>query len=216
MVEKRTGETNIDLAGLVAHIGAGAGHARRLIAVAGPPGVGKSTFAAALCDALNEIRTGLAEVLPMDGYHFDDMLLEARGLRARKGAPNTFDVDGLRAMLERLRRNTEAEVVVPVFDRSIEIARAGARAIPQTTRIVIVEGNYLLLADPPWSALASFFDLSVKLVAPLEVIAQRLEARWVHYGLDPAARAEKLDGNDLPNVRTVLDRSGPADFVIGR
>src|SRR5688572_27161103 len=98
--------------------------ARTLVAVAGPPGAGKSTFAEALADRLNEAAAGSAAVLPMDGFHFDDRVLEPLGLRARKGAPDTFDVAGLRHMLERLRRNQEAEIAVPVFDRELEIARA--------------------------------------------------------------------------------------------
>ncbi|MFM2282162.1 MAG: Pantothenate kinase, partial [Pseudomonadota bacterium] len=80
---------------------------RSLTAIAGPPGAGKSTLAERLADQLNEADPGSAAILPMDGYHFDDMVLVPRGLRARKGAPETFDVAGFSVMLERLRRNVE-------------------------------------------------------------------------------------------------------------
>jgi pantothenate kinase len=84
----------------------------------------------------------------MDGYHFDDAVLNERGMRARKGAPETFDVGGLGHMLRRLKLNDEDEVAVPVFDRAIEISRAAARLISKTVSTIIVEGNYLLLDLP--------------------------------------------------------------------
>ena len=93
----------IDLADLVEHLRRTQGLARRLVAIAGPPGAGKSTVAETLCANMNQREATLARILAMDGFHFDDRVLEARGLRARKGAPDTFDVDGLAAMLGRLR-----------------------------------------------------------------------------------------------------------------
>jgi pantothenate kinase len=191
-----------------------AGTARLLAAIAGPPGSGKSTFAEILRDALNTSTPGLAEVLPMDGYHYDDLLLNARGWRDRKGAPHTFDVGGLRAMLVRLKANEEDEIAVPVFDRAIEIARAGARMIPRSVPIVLVEGNYLLLDRPPWTDLAPLFDQTVMLDAPFEVLRDRLLARWAGFGLTGEALAAKMDGNDLPNVALVQNHSRPADHTL--
>ncbi|MDF0603849.1 nucleoside/nucleotide kinase family protein [Psychromarinibacter sp. C21-152] len=186
--------------------------ARSITAIAGPPGAGKSTVAEALADELNAAEPGSAAVLPMDGYHYDDIVLEARGDRARKGAPHTFDVGGFAAMLARLRANTEEEIAVPVFDRSIEIARNAARIIPQTVRHLIVEGNYLLLDRPPWTSLAASFDTTVFLDVPTEELRARLTERWKD--LAPDAFAEKMEGNDLPNVHLVQEASRPAEFVI--
>ncbi|MEM9268562.1 MAG: nucleoside/nucleotide kinase family protein, partial [Pseudomonadota bacterium] len=98
---------------------------RLFVGLAGAPASGKSTTAHTLKDRL-EARGLSAAVVQMDGFHYDDWVLEAWGLRARKGAPETFDVDGFAAILTRLREYTERDVAVPVFDRSIEIARAGA------------------------------------------------------------------------------------------
>jgi hypothetical protein len=109
---------------------------------------------------------GYAALLPMDGYHYDDGVLIERGLRARKGAPETFDVLGLLHMLDRLKRNQEDEIAVPVFDRDLEISRAGARLIPRAVRALIVEGNYLLLDRKPWSCLRAMFDVTVAVDAP--------------------------------------------------
>src|SRR5262249_48690883 len=102
---------------------------RVVVAIAGAPGSGKSTLAEQVTSSLNAAAPGRAALLPMDGYHYDDRILIERGLRARKGAPETFDVFGLLHMLDRLKRNQEDEIAVPVFDRDLEISRAGARLI---------------------------------------------------------------------------------------
>jgi len=187
---------------------------RRIVAIVGAPGAGKSTFADWLCEAVNERRPGTAAVLPMDGFHFDDMVLEARGHRPRKGAPHTFDTGGLAALLKRLSENHEGEIAVPVFDRAIEIARAGARIIGPEIRTVIFEGNYLLLDDPAWAPLRAYFDLSAMLAVPQEELRRRLTERWIGYGLSGEALTAKLDGNDLLNMKTVLERSVPPDVQI--
>lgn len=185
---------------------------RVIAAVAGPPGAGKSTLAEKVVDALNAADAGSAAILPMDGYHYDDMLLVPRGLRPRKGAPETFDAAGFAHMLMRLRQNSEPEIAVPVFDRSIEIARAGARMIPQSVRYIIAEGNYLLLDEGRWRELHPHYDLTVMIDEPEEVLRARLEHRWKD--LPPEDRAWKLDGNDLPNGRRVLQGSIAPKFVI--
>jgi pantothenate kinase len=201
----------LGLAGLADRLAAEQGPARRIVAVAGAPGSGKSTLAERL-QALVEGRVA-AQVLAMDGFHYDDLVLAARGHRPRKGAPHTFDVDGLAATLARLAAD-RGDVAVPVFDRSIEIARAGARIIAAATRLVIVEGNYLLLDQPDWAALRPRFDLTVFLDVPEPVLEARLRQRWIGHGMDERAIREKLEGNDLPNMRLVLDRSVPADVVV--
>ena len=117
---------------------------RIIVALAGPPGSGKSTLAESLVESLNADVPGCATVLPMDGFHYDDLYLTPAGLRPRKGAPETFDVGGLRHTLLRLKSRDEEHVAVPIFDRQLEIARAGARLIAKATPIILVEGNYLL------------------------------------------------------------------------
>ncbi|WP_186140131.1 nucleoside/nucleotide kinase family protein [Burkholderia gladioli] len=205
---------DVDFAALVAALADADPAARRIVAVAGPPGAGKSTFAERLREALDAPAPGRAALLAMDGFHYDDRVLEARGDRPRKGAPHTFDIDGLGAMLARLKADDGREIAVPVFDRSIEIARAGAAIIPAGARIVVVEGNYLLLDDPAWAPLRAFFDLTVMLQVPRAVLVERLSVRWQGYGMSEAAIVEKLDGNDLPNVDRVLTGCVAADFRV--
>ena len=187
---------------------------RTVIAIVGAPGSGKSTLAEELERRLNASKPGAAAVLPMDGYHYDDRILIARGLKARKGAPETFDVGGLLHMLNRLRRNEESEIAVPVFDRDLEISRGSARMIERSVRHLIVEGNYLLLDRAPWSALRKAFDLSVAIDVPEAILRERLVSRWRSHGLSPAEIEAKVEGNDLPNGREIAASSRPADFCL--
>lgn len=202
----------IDLPALADLLFAKAGQGRVIAAIAGPPGSGKSTVAERIVDTLNARQAGTAAVLPMDGYHYDDLHLVPAGLRPRKGAPDTFDVGGLYHTLKRIRARDEDFVAVPVFDRDIEIARAGARMIPADVPVIVVEGNYLLLGNAPWSRLRPLFDVAVLVDVPEPVLRERLRARWVHYGLSDADIDWKLDGNDLPNGRMVMADSTGEDF----
>ncbi len=180
---------------------------RRLIGIAAPPGAGKSTLADALADRLPG-----AVVVPMDGFHLDNALLAPRGLLARKGAPETFDADGFVAMMERLRAG--GEVVIPVFDRTRDLALAGARVVPATAPVLLVEGNYLLMRDAPWDRLGALFDLTVWLDVPMAVLEARLIARWTALGLDDGAAKARALGNDIPNARRVVAGSRAAAVVL--
>lgn len=188
-----------------------AGH-RLLVAIAGAPGSGKSTLTDAAALAINRVNPGLAAVFPMDGYHFDDRLLDVMGRRLRKGAPDTFDVHGLRHMLERLKANREDAIAVPVFDRQIEIARAGASLIPREVGIVLCEGNYLLLQQSPWDSLKPLFDFTVLVDVDEAELRQRLTARWQGYGLPPDEIRFKVEENDLPNGVAIVTSSFAPDL----
>jgi pantothenate kinase len=203
-----------DLVAELASVPSVRSNSRRLVVVTGAPGSGKSTIALAMIEALNATDRVNAAVLPMDGYHYDDRVLEQRGLLARKGAPNTFDVSGLGHMLARLRSNDEAEIAVPVFDRELEISRAGAKIISRSVDLIVVEGNYLLLDYAPWASLSAYFDRSVFIDVPEDELRTRLNMRWQRHGIPVAEITEKVERNDIPNGREVVARSAPADFVL--
>ncbi len=179
---------------------------RLLVALVGPPGSGKSTLAADLVAALG---VG-ARAVPMDGFHYDDAVLIARGLRDRKGAPETYDVAGFLHLLARLR--SEEEVAIPTFDRALEIARAGAEIIGPADRILVVEGNYLLLDEAPWTD--ARYDVTVAIDVAEAELERRLLDRWAQFGKTPQEARDWIDGNDMPNVRRVLAGSRPAEFRI--
>lgn len=185
---------------------AGLGAGRRIVALAGPPGAGKSTLAARLAAALPG-----AVLVPMDGFHLDNRLLDQDGLRARKGAPETFDAAGFLALLRRMRDG--GEVVFPLFDRDRDLAVAGAGRVGAQDGPVIVEGNYLLLQRPVWRDLAPLWDLSVMLEVPAETLRHRLVARWQDQGCAPDAVAAHLQ-NDLSNAAVVRRESRVADLVM--
>ncbi|MQX45976.1 nucleoside triphosphate hydrolase [Sinorhizobium medicae] len=185
---------------------------RFIAAIAGPPGAGKSTLSEALAGAIAEAG-GSAAVLPMDGFHMDNAVLVEKGLLARKGAPETFDVRSFLATLAAVRAD-DGEVLVPVFDRSRELAIASARIIAPQTRIVLVEGNYLLLDEAPWTRLDGAFDYTIFVDPGLEVLERRLLQRWSDHGFDDEAARSKAYGNDIPNARRVVERRRPADTVI--
>ncbi|MGB3812747.1 MAG: nucleoside/nucleotide kinase family protein [Shinella sp.] len=190
-----------------------AGDTRRfLVGLAGPPAAGKSTLAEALREGL-VARGESAEILPMDGFHLDNALLAARGLLPRKGVPESFDGRGFIDVVKALKR-ADGEVLVPVFDRSREIAINAARAIAQETRFVLAEGNYLLFKDAPWDRLDGMFDFTIFVGPPYAVLEERLRQRWLQYALPDDQVHWKLHGNDLPNGKRILEHSRPADLTI--
>ncbi|RCV89676.1 nucleoside/nucleotide kinase family protein [Billgrantia montanilacus] len=193
-------------------IEAAAGRRRYIVALAGPPGSGKSYRSELLCDAIAALRPGDAVVVPMDGYHFDNAVLEPSGELPVKGAPHTFDADGLRVDLERIRRG-DRDVAVPVFDRPLDLARAGGRLISRDHSIVLVEGNYLLLDEAPWRELHGLFDLTILLDVDDEVLEQRLFERWLDMGQEPASALDKARHKDMLNARLVKSRSISPDLV---
>lgn len=182
---------------------------RIIVALAGAPGAGKSTLSERLLAALP---AGKAALVPMDGFHFDNAVLDAMDLRQRKGAPETFDCAGLIAMLRRIRSGGEP-VAVPVFDREADLARAGAAIIAVEARFVLVEGNYLLLDRAPWSELAPLFDLTIFIDVPMAELGRRLLARWTDLGRSEEAARAWVEGNDLPNAWLVIAGSRRADIL---
>ncbi len=210
--------TEFDPDGFIAHLEAYAddvpGGERRIVAIAGAPASGKSTIAHHLEQRLNERVPGSTALLPMDGFHYDDEVLIPRGWRPRKGAPHTFDVGGYAAALRRLKANDEPSVAVPRFDRDIEIARAGAIIIEPGVRLIVSEGNWLLLDDEPWPTLRQYFDRTALVVADMATLTARNRQRWVDYGMDEAFIRAKLDDNDMPNARLVYERSADPDWII--
>ncbi|MEM8632672.1 MAG: AAA family ATPase [Pseudomonadota bacterium] len=181
---------------------------RRLVAIVGPPGAGKSTVAEALVGTLG----AATALVPMDGFHLDNRVLDARGLRKRKGAPETFDAAGFVLAMERLRSGEP--VILPAFDRTRDLAIAGAIDIAAEVRTLVVEGNYLLMEEAPWSRLAALWSTSVFLDVPRATLRTRLIDRWLTHGLDPDAALARAEQNDLPNAAVVEKTRTRAGQVI--
>lgn len=180
---------------------------RVLIAIVGPPGAGKSTIAQALATGRTD-----AALLPMDGFHLDNDILHARGLFHRKGAPETFDTMGLHALLHRVKAG--GGVRVPTFNRAADCVVPDGALIRAEDKVVVVEGNYLLLDRPGWRALHGFWDFTISLNVARDVLEQRLVDRWQSHGLSPQAARERAKANDLPNADVVRSESIAADITL--
>jgi pantothenate kinase len=182
---------------------------RYLIAIAGPPGAGKSTFAA---DLWRQLEADGAIVVPMDGFHYDNAVLDQRGLRSRKGAPETFDYRGFSVLLQRIR-DGERDIAFPLFDREADLARAGAGIVNQE-KFIIVEGNYLLLNEKPWSSVADYFDFTIFIDVPQEELNERLLDRWRTHGFSQEYAENRVATNDMPNIERVLSAQKNSDLSL--
>ncbi|MFP7761528.1 nucleoside/nucleotide kinase family protein [Marisediminicola sp. LYQ85] len=186
------------------------GRDRVLIGIAGAPGAGKSTLSAALVSRLREHGERVA-VLPMDGFHLSQRRLVELGRRDRMGAPDTFDVDGFVATLRRVRAGYGGETTAPGFDRTVEEAVPHAVTIAADTRIVVVEGNYLLLEIGSWVEVAALLDHAMVVEVARELRLERLVARHIRFGKSESdARAWAL-GPDDANARLVEQSAHRAD-----
>jgi pantothenate kinase len=181
----------------------------RVLGIAGPPGSGKSTLTEALLAHFGD----RARVLPMDGFHLADEELARRGALQRKGAPDTFDAAGFVVALERVCGRRD-EVLVPRFDRQMEAAIAGAICIEPDVELVVTEGNYLLLDEPPWSSIAPLLDESWLLRLDDTVRVDRLVARHVVHGRSPDEARRWVSTVDEPNAVLVARHSSRPDVVL--
>ncbi|GAM26951.1 hypothetical protein SAMD00019534_101260 [Acytostelium subglobosum LB1] len=190
---------------------------RILVAIAGPPGAGKSTISHLLCQRLNVTTTQpMTTIVPMDGFHLDNCILRERNQLARKGSPPTFDVEGFRVLLTRLksRETGSQDIVIPVFDRTLDLARAGGSVVQSDHNILLVEGNYLLLNQVPWNALSEYFDMSIFVQASRPVLEQRLIQRWLDNDHTQEQAIRRALSNDIPNAIFTLDHSSKATITI--
>jgi pantothenate kinase len=182
-----------------------------LLGIAGPPGAGKSTVAAAVEQAANEQRgPGFAAVAPLDGFHLSNERLDELGLRGVKGAPETFDVEGFVHLLERVRNDPGSTILWPAFDRTIEQTVPDAIPITDSTRLVVTEGNYLLLDRPGWREVRPLLDEAWYVDAPRSVLRERLLARALA-GRTEAEALAHVDGSDLRNAELIAATKPAAD-----
>jgi pantothenate kinase len=185
---------------------------RLVIAIVGAPGCGKSTATDALEVLLAQNKEIKVQVVPMDGFHYDNAILEQLGMTQRKGVPETFDVGGLDAALKRLTDKNQTEsIAVPVFDRNRDISLACARLIDKKMTVLLIEGNYLLLKDGPWSHLKKYFDLSVMIPCDEVILRARLISRWKNLNYNNNNSTIKVEQNDMPNAKLIVQESCSAD-----
>jgi pantothenate kinase len=192
---------------------------RAILGITGPPGAGKTTLVEALLAKLRvDPPSGPADTwvahVPMDGFHLADVQLERLGLRDRKGAPETFDVGGYRATLARILDDTGERVYVPGFERGREQPIAAAIAVPPEVRLVLTEGNYLLLNDEPWLRVRQTLKEVWYVEVPDDVRVKRLISRHVEFGKSPDAASEWVRRSDEANAALVIATQASADLIV--
>lgn len=184
---------------------------RMLLGITGSPGSGKSTLAAGLHAVFGP---AVAAVVPMDGFHLGNAVIDGTPLRQRKGAIDTFDVGGYLSLLQRLRRRDEPVVYAPDFRREIDEPVAASIAVPASVQLVITEGNYLLAAHPAWQQVRAQLDEVWFLDTPPDLRLARLVDRHVEFGMDRPAAEEWAAGSDEANARLIESTRPAADRVI--
>ncbi len=186
------------------------GDGRVVLGIVGAPASGKSTVAEALVARLGEHAT----LVPMDGFHLAHSELTRLGRVERKGAPDTFDAAGFVSLLRRIRADDGSTVYAPEFRREIEDAIASAVPVGPEARLVVVEGNYLLHDDGPWSEVLGLLDACWFIDIDDDVRIGRLVARHVHFGRTQEEAHERAAGSDQRNAELVIGTAVRATRVV--
>ncbi len=188
---------------------------RAILGITGSPGAGKSTLVEVLIDRIRAVKGGdWVAHIPMDGFHLADAQLDRIGARGRKGAPDTFDAAGYADLLERVKAEVDDPVYVPGFDRALEQPLAAAIVVLPSARLVVTEGNYLLLDHPHWTRARRAMD-AVWFVETEETMrVERLVARHVLFGKPPNEARAWVATTDQRNAELVAGTVGRADRVI--
>lgn len=184
---------------------------RIIIGIVGKPGAGKSTLTEHI---LNNLPKGVATIVPMDGYHLSNSQLARLGLADRKGAPNTFDSEGYVNLLRRLRNDIDEDVYFPVFHREIEESYAADGVVLAKTKIVLTEGNYLLLNEMGWQGVAEELDEIWYVNIDDDLRLDRLTKRHQKFGKDADAAYAWARGTDEVNAKIVEATASKADYII--
>ena len=184
---------------------------RMIIGIVGKPGGGKSTLSKFLLKGMDP---SLVSVVPMDGFHLSNKVLKELGKSDRKGAQDTFDVKGFTTLIARIKSDGTDPIYYPVFDRSIEESIAGQGVVYPSTRVVIVEGNYLMHDRDGWQEVAPLLDLSWYAFLDEDLRISRLISRHIAFGKDPESAKAWAKGSDQVNAELIETGVARCDFLI--
>jgi hypothetical protein len=184
---------------------------RTIIGIIGKPGGGKSTLSKYLLKGMDPT---LVSVVPMDGFHLSNKVLKELGRSDRKGAQDTFDVKGFTTLIQRIKMDSAEPIYYPVFDRSIEESIAAQGVVYPSTRVVIVEGNYLMHDRDGWQVISPLLDQSWYAFLDEDIRISRLISRHIAFGKDPESAKAWAKGSDQVNAELIEIGVGRCDFLI--
>lgn len=195
---------------------------RLVVAVAGPPGSGKTVFATLLTAVINSLAGhDCAVMVGMDGWHYPNQYLESHDidlngqrmlLRKIKGMPETYDFQSIYAFLEKIEHEDRAEF--PVYSRELHDPVFTGEAVQPWHSIVVFEGNYLLSDEIPWEQLLPLLDVRIFLKAKRQGLLEGLRQRHRRGGKDSGQVKQQIERVDLPNIDRVLRHLSGADVII--
>jgi pantothenate kinase len=186
-------------------------HGRKILGITGAPGAGKSTISKAIISTLGR---DLAAFAPMDGFHLSNATLIAENKLERKGAIDTFDVDGYLHLLRRLRAAEEEVVHAPDYYRSFEESIGSAIPIYRQIPLVVTEGNYLLATEGGWEKVSGLLDECWFIDLAEDVRIERLIKRHIEVGKSQADAEKWSRGSDQKNAEAIFSLRDRADFLI--
>ena len=184
---------------------------RTIIGIVGKPGGGKSTLSKFLLKGMDST---LVSVVPMDGFHLSNKVLKELGRSDRKGAQDTFDVNGFKTLIERIKLDNVDPIYYPIFDRAIEESIAAQGVVYPSTRVVIVEGNYLMHDRDGWQEISPLLDQSWYAFLEEDIRISRLISRHIAFGKDPESAKAWAKGSDQVNAELIEAGVGRCDFLI--
>jgi len=184
---------------------------RMIIGIIGKPGGGKSTLSKYLLKGMDPT---LVSVVPMDGFHLSNKVLKELGRSDRKGAQDTFDIKGFTTLIQRIKIDSADAIYYPVFDRSIEESIAAQGVVYPSTRVVIVEGNYLMHDRDGWQEISPLLDQRWYAFLDEDLRIARLISRHIAFGKDPESAKAWAKGSDQVNAELIETGVGRCDFLI--
>ena len=184
---------------------------RTMIGIVGKPGAGKSTV---VTEIQKQFSTEDVAIIPMDGYHLSNEELIRLGRRERKGAPDTFDVEGFISLITRVRNEIDKDHTFHIFHREIEASKADEGIVLRNTKVIVIEGNYLFSEEHNWSEVFPLLDQSWFIEIDDEIRMQRLITRHIKYGKTPQEAEDWSRGSDEANAKFIAKTASRAERII--
>jgi pantothenate kinase len=194
---------------------------RILIGLSGLPGAGKSTYAEVLQRQADlRLGSGVLLTLGMDGFHLTKAALgrmaDPATALARRGAPWTFDVEGLAQRLRMVKDYyKKSNVYWPDFQHGVGDPLADLHVVAPDVKVVMVEGLYMLYDKEGWQDVSCQFDERWYLDTPEETAYERLVTRhMISKNLTRSEAESRVDFNDKLNGALIFSTREQSDWRV--